>query len=416
MRRFTKSGSSRLSADSQRLVSLAMEMFYASSSLESEFCRKKLEGLVSKLLHARKQSVLNDAIEYLFGTDMEAYNCLLEVAEALSESGTVELDGRQYQVLLVAIPVLAWTRFSIASGPLPQDVIATVSDRFSRLILADGVRFAMAPGLYAVDQLPYSHIDVMAVTQGLVKAIVQGAHFELSSRQETVPFLADGRYLLAGVMTEAGKPLFRWQACPDPAGFETVKDECLKLWQQEVTPVMADVLPGCNLELLLPGGFFNTCRKADQGIRPATIKAAVHYLVHALDIQPENLCAVIGGFGKDLDGVQVEEYRISFYRKDDPRIIYGIVWPVYGTEDVEGVNFPAQLEGHASGASPKGGKQLLQIFRLLREMGISFEKTAVERFAMEFCEDCGAPLFADTNGELVHAEMPEDAKKETRLH
>ena len=416
MRRFTKSGSSRLSADSQRLVSLAMEMFYASSSLESEFCRKKLEGLVSKLLHARKQSVLNDAIEYLFGTDMEAYNCLLEVAEALSESGTVELDGRQYQVLLVAIPVLAWTRFSIASGPLPQDVIATVSDRFSRLILADGVRFAMAPGLYAVDQLPYSHIDVMAVTQGLVKAIVQGAHFELSSRQETVPFLADGRYLLAGVMTEAGKPLFRWQACPDPAGFETVKDECLKLWQQEVTPVMADVLPGCNLELLLPGGFFNTCRKADQGIRPATIKAAVHYLVHALDIQPENLCAVIGGFGKDLDGVQVEEYRISFYRKDDPRIIYGIVWPVYGTEDVEGVNFPAQLEGHASGASPKGGKQLLQIFRLLREMGISFEKTAVERFAMEFCEDCGAPLFADTNGGLVHAEMPEDAKKETRLH
>ena len=416
MRRFTNSGSSRLSADSQRLVSLAMEMFYASSSLESECCRKKLAGLVSKLLHARKQSVLNDAIEYLFGTDMEAYNCLLEVAEALSESGTVELDGRQYQVLLVAIPVLAWTRFSSASGPLPQDVIATVSDRFSRLILADGVRFAMAPGLYAVDQLPYSHIDVMAVTQGLVKAIVQGAHFELSSRQETVPFLADGRYLRAGVMTEAGKPLFRWQACPDPAGFETVKDECLKLWQQEVTPVMADVLPGCNLELLLPGGFFNTCRKADQGIRPATIKAAVHYLVHALDIQPENLCAVIGGFGKDLDGVQVEEYRISFYRKDDPRIIYGIVWPVYGTEDVEGVNFPAQLEGHASGASPKGGKQLLQIFRLLREMGISFEKTAVERFAMEFCEDCGAPHFADTNGELVHAEMPEDAKKETRLH
>ena len=33
--------------------------------------------------------------EYLFGTDMEAYNCLLEVAEALSESGTVEFEGRQ---------------------------------------------------------------------------------------------------------------------------------------------------------------------------------------------------------------------------------------------------------------------------------------------------------------------------------
>ena len=80
------------------------------------------------------------------------------------------------------------------------------------------------------------------------------------------------------------------------------------------------------------------------------------------------------------------------------------------------MNFPSQLEGHSGVLSRKGGKQLLQIFQLLRELGISYEKTAVERFAMEFCEDCGAPLFADTNGELVHAEMPEDARKETRLH
>ena len=28
---------------------------------------------------------------------------------------------------------------------------------------------------------------------------------------------------------------------------------------------------------------------------------------------------------------------------------------------------------------------------------------------MHFCGDCGAPLFADPTGELVHAEMPEDA-------
>ncbi len=416
MRRLSKTGSSKLNADSQRLASLALEMFYASSFLESEFCRKKLDTLVSRLLQAKKQSVLNDAIEYLFTTDMEAYNCLLEVAEALSESAVIERNGKKYDVLLVAIPILAWTRFSIASGTLAPELAESVSDRFARLILADHVRFAMAPGLYAVDQLPYSHIDVMAVTQGLAESIVQGSRFELASRQETVPFLADGRYLLASVMAPAGEPLFRWQAIPDPAGIETVKEECLELWRQEVTPLMAEVLPGCNLELLLPGGFFNTCRKADQAIRPSTIRAAVHYLVHALDTQPENLCAVIGGFGKDLDGIQVEEYRIGFYRKEDEKIVYGIVWPVYGTEEVNGLSLPSRLEGPSSASSPRGGKQLLEIFHLLRELGVSYEKTAVERFAMEFCEDCGAPLFADTNGELVHAEMPEDAKKETRLH
>ena len=26
-----------------------------------------------------------------------------------------------------------------------------------------------------------------------------------------------------------------------------------------------------------------------------------------------------------------------------------------------------------------------------------------------FCEDCGAPLFANAEGEIVHAELPEEA-------
>jgi hypothetical protein len=28
---------------------------------------------------------------------------------------------------------------------------------------------------------------------------------------------------------------------------------------------------------------------------------------------------------------------------------------------------------------------------------------------MEFCDDCGAPLFPNPEAELVHAEMPEQA-------
>ncbi|HEX7649512.1 MAG TPA: DUF2863 family protein, partial [Noviherbaspirillum sp.] len=36
-----------------------------------------------------------------------------------------------------------------------------------------------------------------------------------------------------------------------------------------------------------------------------------------------------------------------------------------------------------------------------------------ERFPMEFCEDCGAPLYPDSDGELVHAEMPEDVPSGT---
>jgi hypothetical protein len=31
-------------------------------------------------------------------------------------------------------------------------------------------------------------------------------------------------------------------------------------------------------------------------------------------------------------------------------------------------------------------------------------------FAPEFCEDCGAPLFADADSEMVHPELPEEAE------
>ena len=30
-------------------------------------------------------------------------------------------------------------------------------------------------------------------------------------------------------------------------------------------------------------------------------------------------------------------------------------------------------------------------------------------FTPEYCEDCGAPLFANADGEIVHAELPEEA-------
>lgn len=50
-----------------------------------------------------------------------------------------------------------------------------------------------------------------------------------------------------------------------------------------------------------------------------------------------------------------------------------------------------------------------QIVACLNEAGITHVKRHSERFVAEYCDDCGAPLFADPQGELVHPEMPEDA-------
>ncbi|PIL42209.1 hypothetical protein CR105_25395 [Massilia eurypsychrophila] len=44
----------------------------------------------------------------------------------------------------------------------------------------------------------------------------------------------------------------------------------------------------------------------------------------------------------------------------------------------------------------------------LNEAGITHIRKHSEHFVAEYCDDCGAPLFADPVGELVHAAMPED--------
>jgi hypothetical protein len=52
---------------------------------------------------------------------------------------------------------------------------------------------------------------------------------------------------------------------------------------------------------------------------------------------------------------------------------------------------------------------LQQIISVLRESGITRIQQADSVFPPEYCDDCGAPLFCDSEEEMVHAEMPEDA-------
>ncbi|MFM8631392.1 MAG: DUF2863 family protein, partial [Betaproteobacteria bacterium] len=40
-----------------------------------------------------------------------------------------------------------------------------------------------------------------------------------------------------------------------------------------------------------------------------------------------------------------------------------------------------------------------------------------QRLPMEYCDDCGAPLYPNEDGEMVHAELPEVAEQPSQhLH
>ena len=49
-----------------------------------------------------------------------------------------------------------------------------------------------------------------------------------------------------------------------------------------------------------------------------------------------------------------------------------------------------------------------QIEAILRANGISDVLVLDQRLPVEFCDDCGAPLYPSPDGETIHAEMPDE--------
>ncbi|MBK4734424.1 DUF2863 family protein [Noviherbaspirillum pedocola] len=414
MRRPSKSRTPRISPDSQRLSSLAQAMSLASSRQEERAWERELDALIQKLLRNDHQNTLDSALDKLFNTDPPAYDTLMEAVEAISSSCVIEEDGKRYDGLLIAFPILAWTRFAIASGNIGGDVLITLAAQMHGHLLADEARIAIAPTLYSIDQLPRTHAETYALTQRIGRAALGGPVIKpIAHLPETAPFLADTRYLLATVVAPEGGPLFRWQQAEMPFDIVALRQSTMEQLRAQAQPTIERLLPGCGVELMMPEAYYVACREADRAIRPMSVHAAVHYLTHVLSVEPNGLAAIIGAFGEEGGEGRIDEYRISFTLQGQPEVIYGIVWPLYGQEEDsdDSVTLLASAPLPTQFAELEGAPPIAQVVLALRANGVADIVRHHERFEMEFCEDCGAPLFCDREAELVHAEMPEDAEQ-----
>jgi len=412
MRRPSKDSSHKLSSDSLRLATFAQAIVQAASRIEERSWEHNLDTQLQKLLRTGHQDTIDTTLGSLFKEDLNAYDVLMDCVEAVSESSVMTFDedggAASYEVLLVAVPILAWTRFSIASGPIPNDVLTTLSAHFSAHLLADGTRMAMAPTLFSIDQLPRNHAETYAKLNKLAQAALKGSALKPTLKApETAPFLADTRYLLVAVAAPVGAALFRWQAPASQVTFAAERSAALEQWRTQATPTITRLLPGCGVELLLPEAYYMACREADKQIRPVSVRAAVHYLTHTLAIEASELRAVVAGFGEEAADGQIDEYRVAFTLRQTAEVIYGIVWPLYGQEDEDGTPIEGLINAGIGGLE-KQQTPFDEITTHLNAAGITQIKRHAERYVAEYCDDCGAPLFADPSGELVHAEMPED--------
>jgi hypothetical protein len=247
------------------------------------------------------------------------------------------------------------------------------------------------PYLYSIDQLPRHFSELRRLTARLADGAITGElpRLDLARLPETAHLLADTRFLIACAAVPRGAALFRWQ---EDASGHAGRTGSLEQWIAQARPTLAKILPGCVFECLLPDAYYVNCRESDRRVRPFGIRAAVAFLENALGVKAAELQAAVAGFGEE----RVDEYRVAFSGVGDPEVAHGVVWPLYGREDENAR--PGPLE---------------EVMAQLAECGVTEVKKLAGTFTPEYCEDCGAPLFANAEGEIVHAELPEEADTHT---
>lgn len=390
MKRPRSKSPARLTPEAERLVSLALGLAASGSRAEDRFWEHQISQSVARLLDHGHENTISTALDHLFQTNLNGYDTLMDLVEAEAETVTIEKDGEAWDVLLVAAPIVAWSKYSIPSGALSASVAASLAAHLQAHVMASDTRFALLPYLFSIDQMPRQFSDVRKLARKLGQVALGGTLTKPESGQypETANLLADSRYLLAAVAVPASKPLFRWQEVG--LNSHASRATCLEQWIAQGRPNLSPVLTGCVFECLLPEAYFVACREGDRAVRPYSIRAASAFLESALSAPSSQLTAVVGGFGTD----RVDEYRIGFQPKGSDDVVYGIVWPLFGREDEAGV--PGPLDEIRTQFKESGIEDVIELDGLMTP---------------EFCDDCGAPLFPDREGETQHAEMPEESEQ-----
>ncbi|MBW7861608.1 MAG: DUF2863 family protein [Rhodocyclaceae bacterium] len=367
-----------LGQETEQLLRLATGLAESGSRTEDRYWEDRLSTLIDEVLSNHDEESFNVALDHLYGAHIEAYEELADFIESRAENAPAVSAG--HEILLVAAPILAWSRYNIPAGTIPAAVRANLRVHLQAHVFAENTRIALADFLFSPDQLPQGYCATSAFTAVLGRAAMDGKdlHIETKGLPETAHFLSDTRYLLAAVAVTRGQPIFAWQEA------DGTRERALHQWRNQGGACLAPLLPGCATEVVLPEAYFAANRQADRASRPYAVRASVAFLGAELEVPASRLRAVVAPFHDR----QLEEFRIGFGMLDRDDIAHGVVWPLLGAED-------------------ENTETLAEIEAVLRDSGVTEIVALDHAFPLEYCDDCGAPLYPSADGEIVHAEMPE---------
>lgn len=365
----------------EHLLKLADALAQSGSELEEAGWKQVMRAQLIKSLEEGHEEQVVDALESL-GTQTPpppAQSAFAASLEEVAETLHFELDGKPHAALLIAIPVLAWSRYSLPEGSLPRRTLNLLRTRFASGYLGQTAKFTLADFLFSPDQLPQTFTATRRLLQALTDACQKNTLLKVdpTTLPETGRFLADIRYLLGVVVVPENAPIFSWQED------QVTRDQAHAVWIEQGISQLAPLFTGCAFKALPAEAYHTACRAADRQARGYAVEASVAFLQAILNLLPQHIQATIAAcYDPDL-----VEYRVGLGPHDADQIFQGMVWPILDDEDTDA---------------------LAEIEKTLGLCGIVKINHLPGRFPSEFCEDCGSPFYPAPSGELVHPEMPEE--------
>ena len=284
----------RLTRDAERLIALANGLNASGSLTEDHFWEAQMSALVARLLEHGNDAPIDGALDHLYQNNLGAYDTLIELVENESESVASTEGEREWQSLLVAAPIVVWSKYAIPSGAISREHAQTLQVHLQAHVLAAGARVAMVPYLYSIDQLPRHFSELRRLAAKLSEAAIanEKPKLELSRLPETAHLLADTRFVIACAAVPKGQALFRWQ---EDASGHAGRTGSLEQWIAQARPTISKILPGAyHIKV-------NPAPQLDGIVGPTNVTAFDFLLVTSIKVPEETVYQVIKAIhdGKD---------------------------------------------------------------------------------------------------------------------
>ena len=276
MKRARKPAKPRLTRDSEKLIALALGLASSRSFGEDRFWEDSLVTSLTQLADAKRDSVIENALDQLDQTHEGGYEELIEMVEAIAERVTMVHQNESWDVTLIVVPLIATSKYVIPFGAISPSQLAPVATMVREQILASSAYLSLSPYLFSIEQLPQKFSALREMVRKLGVAAIDNVELDGVPKVTTEPpqLPADARFIVGAVAARVGQASFCWQEWDGHRG----RAYCQERWEALAPAALAGLMPGCQFESLLPDSYFANARETDRRIRPITLHAAVTFL------------------------------------------------------------------------------------------------------------------------------------------